>query len=763
MSKKKNSNGNGASQQQLDELKKQVLSLQEELSGKDKRIEDLRYYQEFEAELQKERQDLSKAREAAELAVRENEAQIRKEYFDGEARRIADIEHQANANAANIQADAEQSAAQIVAAAQAESAQLRESADTEAAELHEDAELVLANAREQRDKLMQEAESEKSAALADALEKFENTCATRLNELERRESVLKESEAQAKKDRLKLEIERADFQFDRDELKLQSDSLRGRWLQCSPERLAIANARLEESQKLGTLQEESLAALRSETERLRKLIPVADGRPAEVILKDLEISHQRLRTLEDQLAAYPSTGELNNLRKDSELVATLRVEYHALSRKCMDLEQRSLQNEIGRREVEQLKVEADALRVLNDELRSELQTHKEALEQKTGERFPELSRIDRTHKATTTALAPFPNSANLLQRLARHVRQYAATRRPQLFYSEEAVRAFIAGLAGSRLSILQGLSGTGKTSLPRVFIESIGGEYATVPVQSSWRDRHELLGYNNDFNKRFSETEFTKAIYRSGFPDQQEKIWFVLLDEMNLARIEYYFADFLSVLEEPDASKWTVSLMDYNPFTRENEGPKHLLEGHKLKVNENLWFIGTANQDESTFEITDKVYDRAQVLDFRSRQTEFAPEEKPEPKYLSLTALQRAFDSAIGNSNYRLSSTEWDYIETVDQCLRERLDLSFGNRIKLQMDKFVPVFVACGGRKEEAVDLQIARKVLRKLVTRFDAGLPDALKELQNVLASRPAGWQELRHSLELIDRKVTRARGAAV
>ena len=95
----------------------------------------------------------------------------------------------------------------------------------------------------------------------------------------------------------------------------------------------------------------------------------------------------------------------------------------------------------------------------------------------------------------------------------------------------------------------------GKTSLPRVFIEAIGGEYATIPVQSSWRDRHELLGYNNDFNKRFSETEFTKAIYRSGFEDQQERIWFVLLDEMNLARVEYYFADFLSVLEEPDPAR----------------------------------------------------------------------------------------------------------------------------------------------------------------------------------------------------------------
>jgi MoxR-like ATPase len=469
-----------------------------------------------------------------------------------------------------------------------------------------------------------------------------------------------------------------------------------------------------------------------------------------------------VRTLEDQLAAYPAIEALHSLRKDSELLASLRVEYHSLARKCSDVEQRALHIELSGREMEQLKVEADALRVLNDELRSELQTHKEALEHKTGERFPELSRIDRTHRPLPSEHIAFPSAAGLLQRLTKHVRQYAASRTPQLFYSDQTIRAFVAGLAASKLSILQGLSGTGKTSLPRVFIEAIGGEYATIPVQSSWRDRHELLGYNNDFNKRFSETEFTKAIYRSGFEDQQERIWFILLDEMNLARVEYYFADFLSVLEEPDPARWVVPLMDYNPFTQEGASPKNLLDGRKLKISQNIWFVGTANQDESTFEITDKVYDRAQVLDFRTRQPEFSPEENPTPKYLSITALQRAFDAAIRQSGYRLNNEEWKYIEAIDDCLRDRLDLSFGSRIKLQMDKFVPVFVACGGRKEEAVDLQIARKVLRKLVNRFDAGLPDALKELENTLASKPAGWQELESSLEIIDRKIVKTRASA-
>src|ERR1017187_4854369 len=108
--------------------------------------------------------------------------------------------------------------------------------------------------------------------------------------------------------------------------------------------------------------------------------------------------------MDERLASYPSVEEMAGLRKDGEAARLLRVEVQQLSRRCVDLDMRALQNELGRREMEQLKVEADALRVLNDELRNELQMHKDALEQKTGERFPELGRLDRTHKGRVREL-----------------------------------------------------------------------------------------------------------------------------------------------------------------------------------------------------------------------------------------------------------------------------------------------------------------------------------------------------------------------
>ena len=91
------------------------------------------------------------------------------------------------------------------------------------------------------------------------------------------------------------------------------------------------------------------------------------------------------------------------------------------------------------------------------------------------------------------------------------------------YYSESDVRLFLAGLASSRLHLLQGISGTGKTSLPREFFKALGGDGAAqiIEVQAGWRDKDDLFGYYNAFEKRFAESEFTKALYRALAPGQR--------------------------------------------------------------------------------------------------------------------------------------------------------------------------------------------------------------------------------------------------
>src|SRR5574344_3119000 len=120
------------------------------------------------------------------------------------------------------------------------------------------------------------------------------------------------------------------------------------------------------------------------------------------------------------------------------------------------------------------------------------------------------------------------------------------------------IRLFLSSLASTKLVILQGISGTGKTSLAYAWGKYIKRDAVIASVQPSWRDRTELFGYFNEFTKKFNETEVLKRIYESSYNDD---INIIILDEMNIARVEYYFAEMLSILEMPDVSEWKLELV----------------------------------------------------------------------------------------------------------------------------------------------------------------------------------------------------------
>ena len=456
-----------------------------------------------------------------------------------------------------------------------------------------------------------------------------------------------------------------------------------------------------------------------------------------------------------------------------------------------------LQN--GQMEYEQLRAQLDLLRTLNDHLRGELDNTKKMLESSVGEICPALTAIDiQQTEVTGEEYNRVQQRADLkvdmrsmnLPKLVTHVKTYAASRAKPLFYSDRDLRAYIAGMASSHLSILQGMSGTGKTSLPKIFAEAVMGEINVVVVESSWRDRNELLGYYNDFSKKFTAKEFTCDLYRAGCDRYKDTIYIIVLDEMNLSRVEYYFADFLSVLEH-EANKWKIKLVDTDlrqlpteitPAVREalekekgkeaaelkaildklypedtfvldedeetkvtaNDklrliaymsgkkfknaantrylvgGPQNLIDGNTVRIPSNVWFVGTANRDESTFEITDKVYDRAQVLEFnkRAKGKQLSEVEKI---YLPYEALEKMFLKAA--VEYEFDGESYALLAEIEQILQANFKISYGNRILDQINKFVPVYVAAGQGSglsndeliREAIDYQLTYKVLRKL------------------------------------------------
>ena len=314
-------------------------------------------------------------------------------------------------------------------------------------------------------------------------------------------------------------------------------------------------------------------------------------------------------------------------------------------------------------------------------------------------RFPKLSLVDVKYK--NFQYPQYDNEISL-EDFTEGYRLFAASQMG-LYYTPEIVRRFVAGMAASKLLILEGISGTGKTSLPYSFSRYMDNPATIVSVQPSFRDRSEVLGYFNEFSKKFNETEFLRALYEANY---RKDPTLIVLDEMNLARIEYYFAEMLSVLEMPSKDEWVLDLVP-----TEWEGDPVKLDAGKIHVAESTWFIGTANNDDSTFTITDKVYDRAMPIELNERADEFKCE--PHPKcYITSEHLEFLFQKA--KVDHPISDELMEKMQKLDNYLITRFKLSFGNRIMKQLYDFIPVYVACGGSELGGMDYIIARKVLKK-------------------------------------------------
>lgn len=652
----------------------------------------------------------------------------------------------------------------------------------------------------------------------------------RMDEIEtRKKKIVEDAEAEAEQiiDKAKedakvasqeilddIERQRAELEESMDDLETQQIEIEAKEVQLASKekRLAkqaevyeTANPEAVESLKRQlVVTREQLDEVRTEFENVQRELNritlkqiKTEGISAEELQETNEHLMEKIEQLENKLCRY-TDYELIEMKRalDAEKDYLTRIQNQEVEIAESKAELTRLKN--GQMEYEQLRSQLDLLRTLNDHLKSELDNSKKMLESSVGEICPALTAVDiqqteETGDEYTRVLERGQRKVDLrtisLPKLVDHVINYAGSRAKPLYYSARDIRAYIAGMASSHLAILQGMSGTGKTSLPKIFAEAVLGEINVVPVESSWRDRNELLGYYNDFSKKFTAKEFTCDLYRAGCDRYKDTIYIIVLDEMNLSRVEYYFADFLSVLEDKSAN-WKIKLVDTDlrqlptEITKEvkdaleketsrelqevrsvverlypdmklseddeikvssNEklrliaylsskkfknvaktrylvgGPQNLIDGNTVKIPANVWFVGTANRDESTFEITDKVYDRAQVLEFNKRAQPAAGIQEVERIYLPYEVLHKLFQKAFSDIEFK--SEQYDLLNQIEQILQAKFRISYGNRIQDQMNMFVPVYVAAGQGKgltdeeliKEAIDYQLTYKVLRKL------------------------------------------------
>ena len=290
-----------------------------------------------------------------------------------------------------------------------------------------------------------------------------------------------------------------------------------------------------------------------------------------------------------------------------------------------------------------------------------------------------------------------------LEKLCNEFRDFSAYEL-KLYYDISDIRRFIAGLAVTKIIILQGMSGTGKTSLAYAFGKFLDNQSTLIPVQPMWKERTDLLGYYNEFTKRFNETDLLVKMYEALY---SRDIYITVLDEMNIARVEYYFAEFLSLLELPnEKERWLTVVSD-----EWKTDPEKLKNG-KINLPANMWFVGTANNDDSTFAISDKVYDRAMILNL-SKKSEPFKAKKTKVRHIAAEDFVKLTKEA--EREYVLTKRNENRLAMLDKYLIDHFHITFGNRIMKQIRSYVPIYVGCGGTELEALDDILAKKIMRKL------------------------------------------------
>ena len=559
-------------------------------------------------------------------------------------------------------------------------------------------------------------------------------------QLQRREEKLDADEADFKKRRRSFALDEEMLKEDKEDLQARIEHRAAALAAADRQELVACKASLASAQTIMQTLQNDLSQLRS-----AQWTSGGDAETCAARLKELQKAHQQLQ---DMYAGYPSRQEIARLQTLQGELDSLRDQLDASIRETGSLKTRLSRMAQQSGELESLrdmKESAEAqLKIARDEL-GKLRKQIEGEENKDGT-FPALIKIDNDtdffQRAPSSSIWPMDKG---LPGLVKGMQQYF--KQEGFDYGIHDLRCFIAGMAMSHLHILQGISGTGKTSLPRLFARfansGVGKEgIKIVEVQAGWRDRQDLLGYYNAFERTYRQTEFLRALYEANTPRYQDTPYIVILDEMNLSRPEQYFADLLSALEgdsdEGEAKERNLVLMD-RPV---DDAPRDFIENRKIRIPPNVWFVGTANHDETTLEFADKTYDRAHVLELPHDPPGDIPDHgKVRPSRVSFSEMQDAFASAMKSHGKEADKARDYLLEYVEPTLGDEFGVGIGNRLKKrQIGQFVPVFLAAGGSIGEAVDHLLVTRALRRIV-----GLHDTSGEQFRALAKAlKGGWAKL-------------------
>ena len=551
-------------------------------------------------------------------------------------------------------------------------------------------------------------------------------------DLEDQRHALNDGQARLDTDSAALRLREAALDRRQQQLGREAQALAADTVKQLEDELHLARAQL-------TSHAEMIARLTTELTEIRSRWEAAGAEDPSQLVARLRKAQDDNLELRDQLAARLDDDTLDRLRSLEQDNRDLNDERERLRYELQELRGTQLSDRISNLQVQQLADAQEQFDVLKRgyELRiAELRgTLDEIVQDGHGDPsdpvFPSCIALDEDPLLQEAGLLADDEAPDLYQ-LARDL-QATMWDESARAYDLDDVCGVLGGLAMSRLHLLEGPSGIGKTSLPVALAKALGTHCEIIEVQAGWRDRHDLFGHYNTFERRFQEEPFLLALYKAQTPKYRGKPFFIVLDEMNLARPEQYFSVLLSKLELGEQDNTPIRLAPV-PGGRK---PQRMDEtGTGISLPGNVWFVGTANQDESTLEFADKTYNRSYVLELPAQRPEAVGRAKwARPQPYSVRRLREAFEQAQsdhGEATAQVKALLEDLAADLDEVGRIHLD----PRIGKQLEAYVPVVVAARGASGGfdpvalAADQFIASKLLHQLHSRFEV-TPEGIDKLQ--------------------------------
>ena len=413
-----------------------------------------------------------------------------------------------------------------------------------------------------------------------------------------------------------------------EQLRLQRSSLDAQVNSLKSEKTALEAIKLELATKQPQLKllQQQLEILQSKTQELEK--QAAELELLRVTYDALSSEKNSFETRINQLSPEITGLEVQKqqiLRAIQESEAKYRqIEQQREVCHRLELEIKQKQQEISNLERKERNISVAI--AASEDRNSKLQARNTELENRLKQLKGEIEEIEHGSKLALQALrkplwqsAPQTNrqidtsatgEQQFISGFANHLIQQGLT------FPERVINAFHTSLKVqdiSALVILAGISGTGKSELPQRYAEYIGAQQLTLAVQPRWDSPQDLQGFYNYIEKKYKPTDLMRGLYQyQNNSKLSDRLVIVLLDEMNLARVEYYFSDFLSKLESRRSGATYLDLDVGSLALPENE--------RKLAIPKQFLFVGTMNEDETTQSLSDKVLDRANVLTFGKPQ-----------------------------------------------------------------------------------------------------------------------------------------------